>query len=47
MRGIEDLMRALDERPLTLAELFRLVSEYKQSISTGASDSELQSNSNS
>lgn len=34
MRGIEDLMHALDERPLTIAELFKLVSEYKETIST-------------
>lgn len=42
MRGIEDLMRALDERPLTLHELFSLVSEYKQTIIASSPEPDLQ-----
>jgi hypothetical protein len=38
MRGIEDLMRALDERPLTLSELFQLVNEYKKTLTPETTD---------
>ncbi len=40
IRGVEDLINALDERPLTLDELFQLVADYKLSIGVSSQESQ-------